>query len=131
MAEVSLEHGHAFHLAIPVAAETAAALGSVRIERDGQVLAERAVGIRTSSVAPTEATLQPDGSVAIVWDAAAFEEVLVRDGEGGPVLGRDRTGAAERAADERRGGAAALRRGADGAADAAVLSRRRAPATGA
>jgi len=91
-AEVSLEHGRAFHLAIPIAGETAAGLWEVRIERDGRVLAERRVPIRTHSASPTEAGLQPDGSVAIVWDAGAFEEILVRDGEGGPVLGRDRTG---------------------------------------
>jgi hypothetical protein len=91
-AEVSLEHGRAFHLAVPVAAETAAGLRAVRVERDGRVVAERRVGIRTSAASHSEAAVQPDGRVTIVWDAAAFEEVLVRDGEGGPVLGRDRSG---------------------------------------
>jgi hypothetical protein len=91
-AEVSLEHGRAFHLAIPVAAETAAGLWAVRVERDGRVLAERQVGIRASSATPAEVSVQPDGSVVIDWDAAAFAEILVRDGAGGPVLGRDRTG---------------------------------------
>jgi hypothetical protein len=91
-AEVSLEHGRAFHLAIPVTDETAAGLWAVRVERDGRVLTERRVGIRVSSATPAEVSPQPDGSVAIDWDAAAFEEVLVRDGEGGPVLGRDRRG---------------------------------------
>ena len=42
-AEVSLAHGRAFHLAIPVQAEAAVGLWEVRIERDGRVLAERRV----------------------------------------------------------------------------------------
>jgi len=91
-AEVSLAHGRAFHLAIPVADELAAGLHAVRVERDGRVLAERRVGLRTLPASPAEATVRPDGGVAIAWDAGAYAEVLVRDGEGGPLLGRDRSG---------------------------------------
>jgi hypothetical protein len=93
-AEVSLDHAQAFHVAVPIAADTAAALRAVHVERDGRVLAERRVAVRTSSASPTAVVPQPDGSVTIVWDAAAYEEILVRDGEGGPVLGRDRSGRA-------------------------------------
>jgi hypothetical protein len=92
-ADVSLGHDRAFHVAAPIAPEVAAALAAVAVERDGLVLAERRVGIGPSAVpnAPTVART-PDGGVAITWDAGSFAEVLVRDGEGGPVLGRDRTG---------------------------------------
>jgi len=91
-AEVSHLHVHAFHLAIPVDVEAARGLRSVRIEHGGRVLAERVAPIRTRAAVPAEVAAQRDGSVAIAWDAGAYLEVLVRDGEGGPVLGRDRSG---------------------------------------
>lgn len=90
--EVSLEHAHAFHVSVPIAADVAASLHEVRVERDGRVLAVRSASLRSQAAVAPDAVLQPDGSVTVTWDVRAYEAALVRDGEGGPLVGSDRTG---------------------------------------
>jgi hypothetical protein len=90
--EISHAHLHGFRLAVPLAPEAAGRLGSVRIEKDGRVLAERRAPLRPAAAARPVVERLSDGGVGITWDRDAYLELLVRHAGGGEVLGRDRTG---------------------------------------
>ena len=80
-------------LTVPLGAAGAPHLAGLRIEERGRVVFERTAVLRPLAARPTQATLLPDGSVRVTWDAHAYAAALVRDGVGGALLARDASGA--------------------------------------
>ena len=82
-----------FNLAVPLSAEEASTLTSLRVERGGTVLAEQSTeqaGLRTQSAQKTE--IKRLGSkLTLTWDASTYDAVMVRDAEGS-VLAVDERG---------------------------------------
>ena len=81
-----------FSFSIPLSAAHAAELVSLRVEKNGRVVAENAARISPQSLRPAQVTRLGNGEVELRWDAARYGAVMVRDGVGGEVLALDESG---------------------------------------
>ena len=82
-----------FNLAVPLSSADASDLISLRVERDGKVLAEQrtqAGGLSTQSAQKTEVK-RSNGKLLLTWDASAYDAVIVRDSSG-TILAMDESG---------------------------------------
>ena len=81
-----------FSFSVPLSAAQAAELVSLRVEKNGRIVAENAARISPQSLHPTQVTRLGNGEVELRWDAARYGAVMVRDGVGGEVLALDESG---------------------------------------
>ncbi len=79
-----------FNLTVPLSENEASDLSSLRIERNGKVLAEQSTALRTQSAQKTEVK-RVNGKLTLTWDASAYDAVIVRDAEGN-ILAMDESG---------------------------------------
>ncbi|MCH9693202.1 MAG: hypothetical protein K0U72_01725 [Gammaproteobacteria bacterium] len=89
-----LDHSTVQHflVRVPVADNL---LTMLQVEKRGQLMAERRASSRGSASAKpgvTEATLESDGRVRLVWDKTAYQTAIIRAGVGGDVVAIDRSG---------------------------------------
>ena len=70
-----------FNLTVPLSSVDANTLTRLRVERNGNVLAEQSATLRTQSAQKTEVK-RANGKLTLTWDAGAYDAVIVRDAEG-------------------------------------------------
>ena len=90
MADVPEASFSGFNLTVPLSEGEASDLSSLRIERNGKVLAEQSTALRTQSAQKTEVK-RVNGKLTLTWDASAYDAVIVRDAEGN-ILAMDESG---------------------------------------
>ena len=79
-----------FNLTVPLSSADANNLTRLRVERDGNVLAEQNATLRTQSAQKTEVK-KSNGTLMLAWDTGAYDGVIVRDTEGN-ILAIDESG---------------------------------------